>query len=148
MGVRTRIGDERGFTIIELLVVLVIIGLLVVIALNSLGGYSVDAQDADAKSNARNIISVVEACNVSQGDYRDCESDDNPGIRDAGIALGGGRGQVVVTSDSKRSFLIRSLSRSGNVFRLEVTEGEAPVRTCSVVTEDRGGCSAKPSGDW
>jgi type IV pilus assembly protein PilA len=148
MRLATLARDERGFTIVELLVVCLIVGILVAIALSSLGTQNVKAQDADAKSNARNIIMVVEACETVQQDYRDCESDDVPGIRDAGIALGGGRGQVVVTSDQKHSFLIVSRSRSGNVFRLARTDGGKADRSCSVVTEDRGGCSDKPIGTW
>jgi type IV pilus assembly protein PilA len=108
----------------------------------------VKAQDADAKSNARNILTVVEACNANEDDYTKCESDDQPGIEDAGIALGGGRGQVTVTSSDQRSFTVVSLSRSGNTFRLTRTNGGAANRTCTVVTEERGGCSAKPSGSW
>jgi type IV pilus assembly protein PilA len=139
---------EDGFTLIELLVVTVIIGILAAIALMSLTKQTVKAQDADAKSNARNILTVVEACNANEDDYTKCESDDQPGIEDAGIALGGGRGQVTVTSSDQRSFTVVSLSRSGNTFRLTRTNGGAATRTCTVVTEDRGGCSAKPSGSW
>jgi len=149
MGVQARLRDERGFTIIELLVVSLIIGLLAAIALMSIQKQSIKAQDAEAKSNARNIIAVVEACNTREDDYRNCESADNPGIRDAGIALGGGRGQVVVTSSNRRSFLIVSRSRSGNLFMLTKTDGAGAVRTCAVQADvDKGGCSAKPNGTW
>ena len=53
--------DERGFTLIELLVVLLIIGILAAIGLMSLTKQTAKGQDAEAKSNARNIIAVVEA---------------------------------------------------------------------------------------
>jgi type IV pilus assembly protein PilA len=143
----TPIRDERGFTLIELLVVLLILGILAAIALMSLTTQSVKAQDAEAKSNARNIITVVEACATVEDDYRQCESDDVPGIKDAGIALGGGKGQVVVTSSQRRSFLIVSLSRSGNVYRLARIEGGGASRTCTVPAgNERGGCS--PAGTW
>ncbi|HEV2813746.1 MAG TPA: prepilin-type N-terminal cleavage/methylation domain-containing protein [Solirubrobacteraceae bacterium] len=141
--------DERGFTLIELLVVLLIVGILAAIALMSLTKQSVKAQDSEAKSNARNIIAVVEACGTVEDDYRNCESDDVPGIRDAGIALGGGRGQVIVTSDQRRSFLVVSRSRSGNVFRLSRTDGGGVDRTCTVIGGgEPGGCSAAPVGTW
>ena len=148
MSTRQLVRDDRGFTLVELLVVCMILGILIAIALSSLQTQGVKAQDADAKSNARNIIAVVEACNTRENDYRQCESDDHPGIRDAGIALGGGRGQVVVSSDQKHSFSILSRSRSGNLYRLSRTDGGGVDRSCSVVTEDAGGCSQKPVGSW
>ena len=56
-----RLKDERGFTLIELLVVVLIIGILAAVALPTFLGQRDKGFDADAKSNARNVQTLVES---------------------------------------------------------------------------------------
>src|SRR3954452_13494393 len=68
-----RLKDERGFTLIELLVVGLIIGILAAVALPTFLGQRDKGFDADAKSNARNVQTLVESCGVDNaGNYANC----------------------------------------------------------------------------
>src|SRR5205085_4832247 len=69
---RQRAEDEKGFTLIELLVVVLIIGILAAIALPTFLGQRSKAQDASAKSNARNMVSHMESCYANTQDYSVC----------------------------------------------------------------------------
>src|SRR5262245_28242829 len=95
---RERINsEEKGFTLIELLVVILIIGILAAIALPAFLGQRQKGQDAEAKSNARNIVSHVESCYTQEQDYRNCTNTAQD-LVDSGIPVGTAGGQVNVTS--------------------------------------------------
>ena len=80
-------NEEKGFTLIELLVVILIIGILAAIALPAFLGQRQKGQDAEAKSNARNIVSHMESCYTVNETYVGCSTSTD--ITDSGIPSSG-----------------------------------------------------------
>jgi len=58
---RTRLNKDEGFTLIELMVVVLIIAILVAIAIPTFLGQRKNAQDSAAKSNVRNALVTEKA---------------------------------------------------------------------------------------
>src|SRR5947208_6941291 len=114
---RQRAEDEKGFTLIELLVVVLIIGILAAIALPTFLGQRSKAQDASAKSNARNMVSHMESCYANTQDYSVCTAaylQSNEQVP-AG-AFGSGATATALSGLAAGTYTITSTSASGNSF--------------------------------
>jgi len=112
-----RLKDERGFTLIELLVVVLIIGILAAVALPTFLGQRDKGFDADAKSNARNVQTLVESCGVDNGgDYSNCATAEQLG--DPTAPIGAGEGKVAITGGGKDAYVITATSKSGKTFTI------------------------------
>lgn len=145
---RSRLAtDESGFTLLELLVVVLLIGILAAIALVMFSTQKEKGQDADAKSNASALVSAVDRCYVDEGDYRNCDgSGANDQLGDTGLPLGGGREQASVTASTVNTFTVTSISSAGHHFVVEQGPTGTQVHTCDAgPTPDGGGCS---NGSW
>jgi type IV pilus assembly protein PilA len=137
---------ERGFSLIEVLVVMLVIAVLAAIALPAFLGQQDKSDDADAKSNARNLVSLVEACYTGKDDYRQCASQANLG-GNIGIPYGTSPGQAEVSDSQRDSFTVIAVSKAktggaNNTFTIDRAANGVTSRTCS---GSSGGCH---SGSW
>jgi type IV pilus assembly protein PilA len=135
-------NEEKGFTLIELLVVILIIGILAAIALPAFLGQRLKGQDADAKSDARNLVSHLESCFAGSETFSGCDSSED--VTESGLPLGTNPGEVNPSGLDTDDYLITAYSESGTEFTIEKVDGGAPVRECD--DPGRGGCPS--TGSW
>jgi type IV pilus assembly protein PilA len=67
--IRKRLAGSEGFTLIELMVVVMIIAVLIAIAIPSFLGFRKSAQDRSAQSEIRNVLLAEKAYWLENGDY-------------------------------------------------------------------------------
>jgi type IV pilus assembly protein PilA len=144
---RKRLDGEKGFTLIELLVVILIIGILAAIAIPSFLGQKQKSEDSEAKSNARNLVSQVEACFAKEQTYVNCDTAADLG--DTGLAIGTAAGEVSVTASAAKSYTVQAVSRAttggtNHTFSISKDTDGTQSRTCTVAGE--GSCLA--AGSW
>jgi type IV pilus assembly protein PilA len=136
-----KIGEgQRGFSLIEILVVILIIGVLAAIALPAFLGQRSKGQDSSAKSAARNLVSAMESFYATNKTYVGAGSDDD--ITKSGV-FGTGDGQADISTTSATGFRVIGRSQSGNLFTITKT-GSSVSRTCT--TTNTGACPS--GGSW
>jgi type IV pilus assembly protein PilA len=116
-----RDGDERGFTLIELMVVVLIIAILIAIAIPTFLGARQRAQDKAAQSSLRNELTAAKTIYTDGEDYADAtvaaltntEPSLTPKAHDVASA---GPKEVSVSSTAANLIVMAAASKSGTCF--------------------------------
>lgn len=143
-------GGQRGFTMIELLVAMAILGVLAAIALPQFLSEPDKGYDSVAKSNARNLMSQVELCFTEKQDYRSCDS--QTALGNTGIDYGSGPAQAQVAGAQQNSYTVVAVSKATSggqnhsfTISRSLATGQTD-RTCSTGSGNNGGGCA--NGSW
>jgi type IV pilus assembly protein PilA len=134
-----RLRDNRGFTLIELMVVILIIGILAAIALPAFLNQRTKAQDTEAKSAVRNARVTLETFHTDRSTY------DTDAATLQGMEPSLDEARNLVVSGGSTTFSIAVDSRAvdgGGTFTMVLGPGGDVTRSCS--NPGKGGCRSTP----
>jgi len=133
---RERRNEESGFTLVELLVVMLILGILAAIAIPAFFSQRDKGYDSDAKANARTVQTALESYATDNGgEYTGADLATNLTEIEGTISNMDG---VTLSGVSADGYTIVSTSDSGNHF--DITRSGSGTLAYECETGGDGGC--------
>jgi type IV pilus assembly protein PilA len=134
---RRRAALQDGYTLVELAVVVLVVGILATLALPMFLGQRGNAHDSAAKADVANMVRHMQACFVENGTFAGCETTLTSAR--TGLSIGSGPGQVeIVGQPTDTTYVLRATSRASGPRRFTLTHtASGDVRACA---PSGGGC--------
>ena len=150
---------DAGFTIVELLIVIVVIGILAAITIVAYSGIQNRAYDAAVKSDLANFVNKIELAKVDSGTY--------PATLTSAMGFGFSKGSYgqdfqgrnvgYCYNSSNDTYILMAVSKSGNYFKVQNTAVSSSIPmygydVCSQIglssTQPQAGYIATASPQW
>jgi type IV pilus assembly protein PilA len=142
---RVRTQSESGFTLVELLVVMLILGLLAAIAIPAFFNQRAKAQDSEAKATAKTAQTALETYSTdNNGSYLNATRASLKSIEPTLSSASSGANTISSLTVASDNYSLTVTSESGNTFT--ITRAATGGLTYPCDTDGKAGCPN--SGQW